>query len=555
MFKEKLEKFLEKEFKLKEINLEIPLKEFGDYAFPCFQLAKKQKKNPNEIALNLTKKLKKPSYIEKIEAKGPYLNFFVNKEKLTNLVIKQILKEKAKYGSKKQNKKIVIESPGPNTNKPLHLGHLRNLALGLSLSNIYKKLGNKVTNVDIINDRGIHICQSMLAYQKYGKGKKPNKKSDHFVGDYYALYNKNHTPKIEKEVRVLLKKWEEGDKETIALWKKMNSWAITGQNETYQRFGLKIKKPYFESNHYREGKNIILKAHKKGLFKKDENGAIIVNLEKQGLGEKVLLRGDGTSVYVTQDINLAIERNKDWKMDEMVYIVASEQIYHFKVLFEVLKRLKYNFVKNYYHLPYGMIYLPEGKMKSREGTIVDADNLMNEMHNLARKEVKKRDKKISKKELDKRAEQISLGAIKYYILKFDPLKDFTYNPEKSISFEGDTGPYIQYSHARISSILRKDKKYSTSNLKLLNKEEEINLIKLLSLYPEVINKSAGHYKPSLLASYLFDLAQEFSSFYSKYPILKEEPKLKGARMALIIAIRNVLKDGLNLLGMEAPEKM
>lgn len=556
MFEEEIKKILKKITGLKEIVLEIPPDDsLGDYSFPCFGLAKQQKRNPTEIASELKNKIKKTNSIEKIEIKGPYLNFFVNKQELAGITIRTILKQKEKYGSAKDNKKIVIESPGPNTNKPLHLGHLRNMALGLSLSKIYKKRGNKVINVDIINDRGIHICKSMLAYKKFGNNKKPNKKPDHFVGDFYILFNKKESKELEEEAINLLRKWENKDKEAIKLWKKMNSWAIKGINETYKKFGIKIDNTFFESHYYIKGKDIALEGLRKGIFEKDNNGAIIVNLEKEGLGKKVLLREDGTSVYITQDIYLAIKRYQDFKMDKMIYIVASEQIHHFKVLFAILKILGYSFAKDYYHLPYGMIYLPEGKMKSREGKIVDADNLIRDVTGLTRKEIVKRDEKISRKELEKRAEIIGLGAIKFFILNYDPLKDFVYHPEESLSFEGETGPYIQYAHARISSVLRKTKKINKVGVKGLTTTEEIRLIKLLSDYPRKIQEAATQYKPSIISNYLFDLAQSFNTFYSKYPILKSEENKKIARLNLISCIKIVLKDGLGLLGIEAPERM
>lgn len=556
IFEKEVKEILKKATKLKEISLEIPKAEFGDYAFPCFELAKKLKKNPNEIAEDLAKNVKLSKLIRKVEVKGPYLNFFVDKGKLAENVLKEALKDD--YGSSKKIKKtVLIESPGPNTNKPLHLGHLRNMSLGISLSNIYSFIGYNVNDVDIINDRGIHICKSILAYKKWGKNAKPIKKSDHFVGDFYVLFAQKvrEEPKLEQEAQELLEKWEKKCKETRDLSKKMNKWAVDGMFETYKRFGRKIEKAYYESDTYEEGKKIVLEGLKKGTFEKDDEDNIILDLDKQGLGKKVLVRANGTAVYITQDIATGVARYKDYKMDKMIYVVGNEQIYHFKVLFEIFKILKYPFAKGCYHMAYGMVNLPEGKMKSREGKVVDADDLMDEMIDLAKKEIKKRHKDLSEKEIEKRSEQIGLGAIKFYILKHDPMKDMLYNPEESIKFEGETGPYVQYAHTRICSILDKGKLTKKVDYSLLKEELEQKLITLLSQFPRKITEAANNYKPSIIANYLIELSQNFNSFYVKLPVLKAEKQLKEARLMLIAAVKQVLKTGLNLLGIEAPERM
>lgn len=560
IFKKKIINILKKNTKLKDISLEIPPNpEFGDYAFPCFELAKKIKKNPNDIAQDLAKKFEVSDMVKKVEVKGPYLNFFVNKGKFSEDVLKEVLKNKDDYGRKKKKKKeiVLVESPGPNTNKPLHLGHLRNMSLGISLSNIYEFLGYNVKVVDVINDRGIHICKSMLAYKKFGKSKKPNKKPDHFVGDYYVLFNKKlkEKPELEKEAQELLEKWEKNDKETRALWKKMNKWAVDGMFETYKRYGIKIEKPYFESDTYLKGKNIVLDGLKKGVFEKDKEGNVVVDLEKERLGKKVLLRANGTAVYITQDMALAGIRYKDYKMNKMIYVVGNEQKYHFNVLFKIFKILKYPFADSCYHLAYGMVYLPEGKMKSREGKVVDADDLMDSMVELAKKEVMKRHKGLQKKEVEKRGEQIGLGALKFYMLKHDSLKDMLYNPDESIKFEGETGPYVQYAHTRICSILSKTKVSGKADYSLLKDELELKLITLLSQFPNKVIEAANNYKPSVIANYLIELAQTFNSFYVKLPVLKAEKGVKEARLHLILAVKQVLKIGLNLLGIEAPERM
>ena len=562
-FREHIIKLLKKETKLSDINLEIPpSSELGDYAFPCFILSKKHKKNPNEISKELSQKIKTDNIIKEVKATGPYLNFFVNKEKLSEDVLKKIFKENENYGiQSKTNKTILVEYLGPNTNKPLHLGHVRNIALGYSLCKLLKANGHKVFPVNINNDRGIHICKSMLAYKKWGKNDSPSEsklKSDHFVGKYYVMFSKKakENPKLEEEAKEILEKWEKGDKQTIELWKKMNKWALDGFKETYKKFNIKFKKEYFESNTYKKGKEIILDGLKKGVFKKDD-GAIFVDLNKQGYGNKVLLRADGTSVYITQDIYLAKERYDDFKYDKSIYVVATEQIYHFKVLFETLKILKFPFADKCYHFAYGMVNLTTGKMKSREGSVVDADDLVDDMIKLSLKETKLRNKNLDKKELEKRAEKIAMGAIRFHILKYDPIKDFLFDPKESISFEGETGPYLQYTYARINSILKKHTKKIDDkvDISLLKEKEELELIKILGNFENIVKTIGNNYKIHILARYLLDLAQSFNNFYHTYPVLKADEELKKARLLLISCVKQVIKNGLNLLGIDVLERM
>ncbi|MBD3202860.1 arginine--tRNA ligase [Candidatus Woesearchaeota archaeon] len=542
-------------------DIEIPPDpNLGDYALPCFKLAKECKKSPNETAKVLMDNIQVGDYFSEIKIIGPYLNFFVSSVKLAENILKDVLKKKENYGrGQEKDTTVMIESPGPNTNKPLHLGHVRNMVLGNALVNLYEFSGYDTVRVDIINDRGVHICKSMLAYKKYADNKEPDKKPDHFVGDFYVLFSKRvkQNPELEQEIRDMLVKWENNDKKTRELWKKMNSWAIEGFKETYERFGVEMDKAYPESKHYEKGKKLVLDGLKNGLFEKDEEGNIIIDLEEKNLGKKVVLRADGTSIYITQDLVLADLRYKDYKMDKMIYIVGNEQIYHFKVLFEIFKKLKYPFADDCYHLAYGMIYLPEGKMKSRQGKVVDADNLADEMHKLAKIEVKKRNKNLSEKEIEKRAEQIGMSAIKFYILKYDPMKDFTYNQKESISFEGETGPYIQYTYARIKSILKKYKKNLSKefNPKLLIKKQEKELIKYLSNFPETVKKSTKEYKPSIISRYLLDLCQSFNNYYHIHRILSEKKELTKSRIILIYAVSIVIKQGLNILGIEALNEM
>jgi len=555
-FRKEIEKILRKEVKLKEYPIEVPKDtRMGDFAFPCFMLAKEFKKSPLEISRELTKKLKPTKYIEKIIASGPYVNFFISKEILIENTLKKIFKEKEKYGDQNiQNGNIVIEYPAPNTNKPLHLGHVRNMVLGYSVSKLLRKIGNKVHEVNLVNDRGIHICKSMLAYQKWGDKAKPNIKSDHFVGKYYVKYNTKlkKNPQLEAEAQDMLNDWERGDKKTLALWKKMNKWALKGFDETFKKFNLKFEQVYFESDIYRKGKLIVKKGFDKGVFEKNEEGAVFANLEQYKMPNKYLLRSDGTSIYITQDIYLAQAKIKDFKADSSIYVVGSEQNLHFRQLFKIMEMLGIN--ANYHHLTYGMVYLPEGKMKSREGTVVDADEIVAEMEKLASREIKKRHK-LKEKDLIKRSNQIGMGALRFFMLKNDPTRDMTYDPKQSISFEGETGPYVQYAHARCCSILDKYDKKVNNNVEYALLKGDNEIITNLSQFLEVIEKAAVHHKPSTIAHYLIELAQKFNEFYHHNPVISEDIKLTEARIMLIDCVRQVLENGLLLLGIESPSQM
>jgi len=559
-YKDKIATLIKKETGIDASGLlEVPPNpELGDYAFPCFVLAKKYKKAPNQIAEDLAVKLKAP-FISEVKAVGPYVNFKIKSGNLAESVL-SVISEKMKIGNAKDV--ICIESPGPNTNKPLHLGHVRNMLLGVSLRKVLERVGNKVISVDIVNDRGVHICKSMLAYKLHGKNKTPEsekKKGDHFVGDYYVIYAKESekNPEMENEVKDMLVKWENDDKETKTLWKKMRDWCLKGFKETYKDFKVKIDKTYYESDIYLEGKQIILDGYKRKMFDKDEDGAIFVDLSKINLDKKVLLRADGTSIYITQDIALANIRFKDFHMDRMVYVVGNEQNYHFKALFEVLKKLKYPFADKCYHLSYGMVNLPEGKMKSREGTVVDADDFRRDMISIALREVKERYPKLSKAEAEKRAEMIAVGAMNFFILKYDPVKDFVYDPKKSISFQGETGPYVQYAHARICSIIEKAGRMIPSKIDYskLGEKAETNLISVLGRYSEIVQNAADNNRSSTIANYLTELAQAFTSYYHETQIIIDDKDLMNARLFLIDKTRIILKDGLSLLGIEAPEEM
>lgn len=559
-FKKDIIRLVKKHIKIDESLLEIPPNpEMGDYALPCFSLAKQKKQAPNKIAEDLAKKIKPTKTITKIQNIGPYINFFISKEAIAKQVLSTINKEKLNYGKNNNKNKIMLEYPSPNTNKPLHLGHIRNILLGNSVRNILKKQGNKVTITNLYNDRGIAITKAMLVYKKWGKNKTPKSegtKPDAFIGDYYVMFSKKKTPKLEKEAQDLLVKWEDNDKETRALWKKLMKWVYQGYKGTLNKLDYYEDKAYYESDIYDKGKDIVNKGLKKGIFEKDETGAVFARLEKYKLPDKVLLRSDGTTVYMTQDLYLAIQKFKDFKIDKSIYVVASEQKMHFQMLFAILDQLGYKGVEKCFHLSYGMVFLPTGRMKSREGTVVDADDLIEEIKSIAKIEIEKRHK-LTKKEIEKRAKQIGMGALVFHMLKIDPNKDMLYDPEESIAFEGDTGPYVQYAHARCVSILKKAKTKITKEVdfKLLTTTQEQELIKILMKYPSVLEDAAKHYKPSLIANYLLTLTQRFNDFYQFCPCLSTKKEEKKARLLLVDCSRLVLENGLNLLGIEAPTAM
>ena len=546
-----------KDIEFIEGQIEIPPNpKMGDYAFPCFSLAKELKKSPAEIAQDLVGIVLDDI---RIEAAGPYVNFFLDNSLVVGKTIAEVLELKDKFGNGKATGKVLVESPGPNTNKPLHLGHLRNMLLGQSIHRLLKKQGKKPKIVNVVNDRGIHICKSMLAYQKMGEGKTPKSegvKSDHFVGDYYVKFGDylKENPKAEEEAQEMLRSWEAGDKEVLKLWKTMNDWALAGMKETYKKLDFKIEKEYLESETYKHGKDIIEKGVSDGLFSKNEDGAAIIDLEDKKLGTKVLLRSDGTSVYITQDIYMAQQRYEDYKFDEMIYVVGNEQEYHFKVLFEVFKALDWPFGSQCKHFSYGMIELPEGKMKSREGNVVDTDDILDHMLEEAKEEVQKRYPDLAEDEINKRAELISHAAVRFFFLKHDPLKNFVFDPKESLSFEGETGPYVQYTYARISSILRKAE-VGDAEYGLLVEPEDKQMAMVLNEFLGVVDKAASDLKPSAICHYLIKLCQEFNSYYSKHKIIQEDTDLQNARLHLIKAVRQVIENGLQLLDIVPLEEM
>lgn len=554
------------------IVAEIPPRpEMGDIAFPMFPFARHFKESPRAVAEGVRDILEQTVENDGYElvAAGPYLNVKLSRPAVSETVLNSILQQGESYGSADilEGTRTMIEFSCPNTNKPLHLGHLRNNALGESISKILLKCRGQVQKVNLINDRGIHICKSMAAYMRFGEGKTPDSegmKGDHFVGDYYVRYTAwaEEDSSAEEEARSLLRRWENDDPDVMSLWRKMNGWVISGLNETYDRTGIEFDRIYFESDTYGEGKEEILEGVEKGIFTREADSSVWVDLTEIDLDKKILLRSDGTSVYITQDIGTAIARHRDWAFDRMVYVVGSEQEYHFNVLFHVLKMLGYEWTRNLHHLAYGMVNLSEGKMKSREGTVVDADDLLRRLFDLAKKEITDKGREAEVDDIDYTAERITQAAVNYYVLHVSPLKDMIFDPKESISFNGDTGPYLQYTGARISSILRKfeqmNDKFEAGKFSpaLIGEGDEWELVKKLAMFPEMVSQAAEELNPSLLAGFLFDIAKTFSRYYHDNPVLHNESvDLVVTRVTLTKAVLQVLKNGYELILIPFLEKM
>ena len=572
---------------------ELPTVEFqptrkdfeGDVTVVVFPMLRVVKGNPVQIGTQIGEYLvKNVAELSKFNVVKGFLNLVVADEFYLNFF--DSISKTANYGYAAVNSKdaVMVEYSSPNTNKPLHLGHIRNNLLGYSVAEILKAAGHKVYKTQIINDRGIHICKSMLAWQKFGKGETPESsglKGDHLVGKYYVAFDKAYKEEIQEilsegkdkevaekeapiliEAKEMLRKWENGDDEVVALWKKMNEWVYEGFETTYKNMGVNFDTLYYESDTYLLGRDVVKDGLEKGVFFKKEDGSVWIDLTDDGLDEKIVLRSDGTAVYMTQDIGTAIQRVRDFTdINGMVYTVGNEQDYHFKVLFLILKKLGYSWADKLYHLSYGMVDLPSGKMKSREGTVVDADDLMDSMTATAAsisEELGKLDG-YSNDEKQKLYKTIGLGALKYYILKVDPKKRILFNPEESVDFQGNTGPFIQYTYARIQSILRKaaNNEVSTAldqTLELHSKEKA--LLKQLQLFPETVQLAATNYSPALIANYTYDLVKEFNSFYQQVSILGEEDEQKKAfRIALSQKVAQVIASSFSLLGVEVPKRM
>ncbi len=548
------------------LKLEMPPdSELGNLGLGCFPLAKLLKQSPVKIAETFEKNVETMPFVKEVRAAGPYVNLVIEPGAFIEAIYSIIEAEGDKFGCSTAGRdtRVMVEYSAPNTNKPQHLGHVRNNVLGVALINILSAAGYSVSKVNLVNDRGIHICKSMLAYQKWGNNATPEsagKKGDHFVGDYYVMYEQKakENPYIAEEARDMLQAWENGDKDVVDLWKKMNGWVFEGFDETYKRLSCEFDKIYLESDTYKLGKEIVLDSLEKGILKKNKNGDIVVDMKEFDIDEKVLLRSDGTSVYITQDIGTSILKYNDYKFDKTIFIVASEQKLHFQMLFSLLKKLGYDWADNCFHLSYGMVYLPEGKMKSREGKVVDADELMEELHSMAKEEILKRAREMEESELENVSESVGLGALKYYILKVHPLKDIHFSPEDSLSFDGATGPYAQYSYARLSSILRKGEEQlkGKPDFSKLGNTEEVKLALLLAFFPQTVSEAAISYNPARISSYIFDLSKAINKLHHEHSVLKTGDKeLTVARGGLIRAARQALANSLRLLGITPLERM
>ena len=573
------------------IQTQATRKEFeGDITLVTFPLLKTSHKGPEQTAEEIGRWLKERCpEVESFNVVKGFLNIKFSLSYWSNIF--RSISAAEDFGTlPPTGKRVMIEFSSPNTNKPLHLGHIRNNLLGWSVSKLLEANGHEVIRVNLVNDRGIHICKSMLAWLRWGNGETPQSsgiKGDHLVGKYYVLFSnelKKETKAIAaergisedeaerlspilKEAQAMLVKWESGDKEIRELWAKMNGWVYEGFDKTYERMGISFHRTYYESNTYLSGKSLVNAGLERGIFERQEDGSVWCNLEPDGLDRKLLLRGDGTSVYMTQDLGTAEQRYNEYKFDELIYVVGDEQNYHFKVLKLILKKLGFDWSDAIYHLSYGMVELPEGKMKSREGTVVDADDLIEKMYQTAKETSLELGKLggIPEQEQERLFEMIGLGALKYFILKVDPKKTMLFDPKESIDFNGNTGPFIQYTHARIKSILRKAKECGViageeslsvpeNFSELLPKEVEI--IKLLNSYPVRIKEAGDAHSPALVANFIYDLAKEFNQYYQSVSILKESDSQRLLfRLAMLKEIAFVLRKGMLILGIELPERM
>lgn len=558
-------------------------KEFeGNLTIVVFPFLKVSHKRPEDTAQEIGEYLvANCEAVEKFNVIKGFLNITIKPSFWTSVL--QSVEATENFGFKPvtdDSRLVMIEYSSPNTNKPLHLGHVRNNLLGFSLAKIMEANGNKVVKTNIVNDRGIHICKSMLAWLKWGNGitpEKAGKKGDHLIGDFYVAFDKHYKEELQqlmdggmtkeeaeanstlmKEARTMLKKWEDGDEEVRSLWRTMNEWVYAGFDETYARMGVSFDKIYYESNTYLEGKEKVLEGLEKGIFYRKDDNSVWADLTADGLDQKLLLRTDGTSVYMTQDIGTAKLRFQDYPIDQMIYVVGNEQNYHFQVLSLLLDKLGFSWGKDLIHFSYGMVELPNGKMKSREGTVVDADELMDEMIATARKMSEGRLKGVPEEEMDDVYRIIGLGALKYFILKVDPRKNMLFNPQESIDFNGNTGPFVQYTYARIRSVLRKsDEADAATDITAYEpNEKEIEIIQRIADFPSVVSEAGRTYSPALIANYVFELAKGYNQFYHDYSILKEENGVARAfRLHLSRTVADIIRRGFSLLGVEVPERM
>lgn len=558
-------------------------KEFeGDMTIVVFPVLRASRKAPEATAVEIGEWMAaNVEAVDKFNAVKGFLNLTVDRRYWLNLLGKIVSDEKFGFTRPTPESELyMVEYSSPNTNKPLHLGHVRNNLLGYSLACILEANGHKVVKTNIVNDRGIHICKSMLAWKKWGEGATPEssgKKGDHLIGDFYVAFDKHFKEEVKQimeaegisedeakeksplmaEAREMLRKWEQGDPEVRALWKMMNSWVYAGFDETYKRLGVSFDKIYYESDTYLEGKDLVLRGLEDGMMYRREDGSVWADLTADGLDHKLLLRADGTSVYMTQDIGTAKLRYQDFPIDHMVYVVGNEQNYHFQVLSLLLDRLGFKWGKDLTHFSYGMVELPEGKMKSREGTVVDADDLIDTMVSSAAEMSADRFADMDSDEAAEVSRMVGLGALKYFLLKVDPRKNMLFNPKESIDFNGNTGPFIQYTYARIRSVLRKAGEFNPAELPdALPGEKEAVLIRKIDDFRNVVADAGRSFSPALVANYAYDIAKEYNQFYHDYPILREEnAEVRRLRLLISWTVARTLRDAMSLLGIEMPERM
>ncbi len=541
-----------------------PKSNMGDLSFPLFPFAKDFKQAPPVLAGKVAARLGGEK--AGVTIAGPYLNIRIDRVPAISDLLARVESsgDEWGFGTELTGRKVMVEFSSPNTNKPLHLGHLRNDILGESCARIMAARGADVQKVNLVNDRGVHICKSMLAYRKFGENQTPESmgvKSDRFVGDLYVRFSQwaKEDKGAEEEARKMLQDWESGDEEIHELWKTMNGWALSGIESTYKRTGVSFDRIYRESETYLLGKEQVLKGLEAGVFYKDEDGSIRLDMSDIDLDTKVLLRSDGTSVYITQDLGTAINRHDEWPFDQLIYVVGSEQEYHFRVLFYALKKLGYPWADKLRHLSYGMVNLPEGKMKSREGTVVDADDLIDTLSELALAEIREKGREDEVGDASSTAEKIALAALHYFLLQVTPTKDMIFNPEESLSFTGNTGPYLQYMVARVSSLIARASgsvRDAEAKPELLDRDDEWELIRRIAEYPELVSRAADKLDPSILATGLYEIARDFSRYYHEVPIARaDDSVLAASRMALARAVLITLRSGFRLLNIPYIEAM
>ncbi|MCD4683897.1 MAG: arginine--tRNA ligase [Bacteroidales bacterium] len=573
---------------ISQIQLEKTNREHkGDFTLIVFPLLRFSKKSPQETATEIGNFLQENmDEIVSYEVIKGFLNLTLNDKYWIDFFLSHLNEENFGFKSTKEKVPFVVEYSSPNTNKPLHLGHIRNNLLGYSISEILKANGKNVVKINLVNDRGIHICKSMLAWINWGNGETPESsglKGDHLIGKYYVLFDKKHKKEIKdlvhrgyteddafsnaplmKEAQELLQKWENADEDTLTIWRLMNDWAYDGFNETYKRLGVDFDKTNYESSTYLQGRDLVEEGLENNVFYRMDDGSVWVDLKNEKLDEKLLLRSDGTSVYMTQDIGTAHRRYEEYHPEKLVYVVGNEQIYHFDVLKKIIQKMGGDWFDIIYHLSYGMVELPQGRMKSREGKVVDADDLMDEMFETAKKTTEELGKTetFTKEELTHLYNIVGLGALKYYILRVDPKKNMLFNPEESIDFNGNTGPFIQYTYARIQSIFRKAEKGPEEFLSELDKNKielldaERDLIKLIYEFPQTVENAGESLSPALIANYCFELVKSYNSYYQDTPILKRvDPEIANFRLVLSWLVSKIIKNSMGLLGIEVPERM